>query len=330
MTTPTYDRELIARMLETCESYNYPRRALVEQAALLRAADNADAAGVRTVNATGPVRAILAQLRHEVEQDKGWDYTEYERGRLEEKRRSIQLLEAALAQQPAPIAAAGAEWNDEAAWSLAARAEASGAERDSDDNGTWWTLRIEHFNAIAQQPAPPSAPVGAEGLVAKWRGLANDALRRSGTWNGNDIADRIEFMADELEALAQQPEAPAQEAVAGDQVADIVGRWMDKQLTADTAMAAIKSHLDNCYMQPANDYNRGWVAGANSVTERAAELVAAARAAPQPAIPEVGGWKLEADERGVWAVTHKGRVCPTGRLKVWVGYATTTQEPDHG
>lgn len=54
---------------------------------------------------------------------------------------------------------------------------------------------------------PPSAPVGVEGLVAKWRGLANDALRRSGTWNGNDIADRIEFMADELEALAQQPTA---------------------------------------------------------------------------------------------------------------------------
>ena len=40
----------------------------------------------------------------------------------------------------------------------------------------------------------------ARELVAKWRTLANEALRRSGTWNGNDVADRIEFMADELEA----------------------------------------------------------------------------------------------------------------------------------
>ena len=43
-------------------------------------------------------------------------------------------------------------WNDEAAWALAASAEAAGAERDSDDDGTWWTLRIEHFNALSHQP----------------------------------------------------------------------------------------------------------------------------------------------------------------------------------
>lgn len=51
-----------------------------------------------------------------------------------------------------PSAPVGVEWNDEAAWSLAARAEAAGAERDSDDNGTWWTLRIDHFNALAHHP----------------------------------------------------------------------------------------------------------------------------------------------------------------------------------
>jgi hypothetical protein len=56
-------------------------------------------------------------------------------------------------------------------------------------------------------PQEPAAPVGVEGLVAKWRGLANDALRRSGTWNGDELADWIEFMADELEALSQQPAA---------------------------------------------------------------------------------------------------------------------------
>lgn len=38
---------------------------------------------------------------------------------------------------------------DEAAWELAERAEAVGAERDSDDNETWWVLRIEQFRALA-------------------------------------------------------------------------------------------------------------------------------------------------------------------------------------
>lgn len=58
-------------------------------------------------------------------------------------------------QQPpsAPVGVEGIIATDEAAWALAARAEAAGAERDSDDNGTWWTLRIEQFKALAQQPA---------------------------------------------------------------------------------------------------------------------------------------------------------------------------------
>ena len=62
---------------------------------------------------------------------------------------------AALSQQPEGVQSGEVEqwaWNDEAAWALAASAEAAGAERDSDDDGTWWTLRIEHFNALSQQP----------------------------------------------------------------------------------------------------------------------------------------------------------------------------------
>ncbi|MGG6461441.1 hypothetical protein [Solilutibacter silvestris] len=55
-------------------------------------------------------------------------------------------------------------WNDNAAWSLVARAEAAGAARDEDDSGTWWTLRLEHFNALA---APPATPAAEE--VVAWR-----------------------------------------------------------------------------------------------------------------------------------------------------------------
>lgn len=48
--------------------------------------------------ATDPVRALVDQLRGELSHDKGWDYTEYEKGRIAEKERAISLLEAALAQ----------------------------------------------------------------------------------------------------------------------------------------------------------------------------------------------------------------------------------------
>lgn len=41
--------------------------------------------------------ALVAQLRSELSHDKGWDYTEYERGRIAEKERCISLLEALAA-----------------------------------------------------------------------------------------------------------------------------------------------------------------------------------------------------------------------------------------
>ncbi len=59
----------------------------------------------------------------------------------------------ALAPPSAPVGVEQIIATDEAGWALAKRAEVAGAERDSDDNGTWWTLRIEQFKALAQQPA---------------------------------------------------------------------------------------------------------------------------------------------------------------------------------
>ena len=46
----------------------------------------------------GELWELVAQLRTELESDKGWDYTEYEKGRIAEKQRQISLLESALAQ----------------------------------------------------------------------------------------------------------------------------------------------------------------------------------------------------------------------------------------
>jgi hypothetical protein len=77
---------------------------------------------------------------------------------------------AALAAPTPPAAEPVGEWNDEAAWALAKRAEAAGAERDSDDNGTWWTLRIEHFNAMLA--AAPASPPGVDFKIGErvvWR-----------------------------------------------------------------------------------------------------------------------------------------------------------------
>lgn len=39
---------------------------------------------------------------------------------------------------------------DDAAWALAKRAESFGAERDEDDDSTWWVLRIGQFQDLAQ------------------------------------------------------------------------------------------------------------------------------------------------------------------------------------
>lgn len=52
-------------------------------------------------DALGAVRELVAQMRHELAADKGWDYTEYEKGRIAEKQRCLSLLESALAQAPA-------------------------------------------------------------------------------------------------------------------------------------------------------------------------------------------------------------------------------------
>ena len=49
-----------------------------------------------------------------------------------------------------------------------------------------------------------NAPMVRE-LLAKWRANANSALRRSGTWTGDDVADRVDDMADELEAALSAP-----------------------------------------------------------------------------------------------------------------------------
>lgn len=48
--------------------------------------------------ARGDVRGLVGQLKHELAADKGWDYTEYEKGRIAEKERCIALLEALAAE----------------------------------------------------------------------------------------------------------------------------------------------------------------------------------------------------------------------------------------
>lgn len=57
---------------------------------------------------------------------------------------------------------------------------------------------------LLNSTAPPSAPVGVEGLPAKWRAEADEIASNNWTCNSNSIRAR----ADELEsALAQQPAA---------------------------------------------------------------------------------------------------------------------------
>lgn len=54
----------------------------------------------------GGASELLEQLRSELAADKGWDYTEYEKGRLAEKERVISQL-ALLSARPAESVAQG-------------------------------------------------------------------------------------------------------------------------------------------------------------------------------------------------------------------------------
>ena len=87
----------------------------------------------------------------------------------------------ALHSPSAPVGVEGIIAADEAAWALAARAEAAGAERDESDNDMWWTLRIDQFKALAQQPA-----AGAAGLLDAMR----QVLIRAVEHPDDDDADR--------------------------------------------------------------------------------------------------------------------------------------------
>jgi hypothetical protein len=90
------------------------------------------------------------------------------RGQIAQLLNGVAALSTLTAQGREAVA-----WDDDAAWALVKRVEAAGAERDSDDNGTWWTLRIEHFNALTTPPAPSSSAV--EGLVSDWMRQADYA-----------------------------------------------------------------------------------------------------------------------------------------------------------
>lgn len=125
------------------------------------------------------------------------------------------------------------------------------------------------------------APVAGDAVCS----LSKEWRKEAGIQQNHSYARGLDRCAEQLDAALAQDRASQSlpSPVPGDQVGDIVARWMEKKLTAEQAMLVIKRHLDHCYMQPANDYNRGWVAGANSVTERAAELVEAAERASQAA-----------------------------------------------
>ena len=92
------------------------------------------------------------------------------------------------AQQPAAAAVPAEGLTVKEAWWAGARA-ALGLESDTprDQVASAFLTAAE---PQAQQPAA-AVPDGMA-LVQKWREQANAALRRSGTWNGNDMADRID------------------------------------------------------------------------------------------------------------------------------------------
>lgn len=68
------------------------------------------------------------------------------------------------------------------------------------------------IDALMKEPHPGDKAIvelsalreAVRGLEAKCRERGNSALRNSGTWNGNDMADRYEWLADELAALTNK------------------------------------------------------------------------------------------------------------------------------
>ena len=113
-------------------------------------------------------------------------------------------------------------------------------------------------------------------LPAKWRGQANAALRRSGTWNGNDMADRIESMADELEAALSTSHPQPDEGevvVTRDEDGEIVMVSRQGSEGRILKVIATTTHAGGKHPQPSGD-----VAGCvdEDLRERVIEAVAEA------------------------------------------------------
>ena len=116
--------------------------------------DARDALAAQPAPGVGGVSELLEQLRGELAEDKGWDYTEYERGRLAEKERVISQL-AALVTRPAKSVAQGGEADMADAY--------HGAMEDKDD----WKRQAQTAHAILRTlgytgivPTEPPKPVG--------------------------------------------------------------------------------------------------------------------------------------------------------------------------
>lgn len=85
----------------------------------------------------------------------------------------------------------------------------------------------DYAHMLAAAPKPPSAPVGVEGLVAKWRERVRGM---EGSWDdksADGYRDATEDCANELEAIAQQPAAV-------DGASVVVPRWFMEKLAKDT------------------------------------------------------------------------------------------------
>jgi hypothetical protein len=75
------------------------------------------------------------------------------------------------------------------------------APRDSDGTIAIPIRRLHKLRDALNATTPQPGAEALRELVQRWRGLADSGLRRSGTWDGKDMCDRIEKMADELESL---------------------------------------------------------------------------------------------------------------------------------